>query len=67
MYNIVRGTQNKTKMRYYYKSIRMAEKLAISIVAKDMRELGLLYTASGNVKLYNHFKAVWQLGSFLYI
>lgn len=57
---IVRETQNNTTMRYCYKSIRMAEKLTISIIAEDVRKLGLLYTASGNMKLYNHFKAVWQ-------
>lgn len=66
MHNMVTCKGNKIKVPWD-STINILEwlklenkKLAISVGAEDARELGLLYTPSGSVKLYNHFKTVWQ-------
>lgn len=43
------------------------KQLTISIVVGDVRALGILYTSGGNVKLFSHFKTVFQFFTHLNI
>ena len=61
----IREMQIKTRMRYYYITIKMVKTKIVTTLndGEDEQEVDLSYTTGENVKSYSHSRN--QLGSFL--